>query len=384
MAADLRDKALIVTRNFPPLTGGMERLTLHTYNALRERYDCALIGPAGCREFVTHETPVSECQLKPLPRFLLEAWINGRKMARAYRPNIVFAASGLTSPIALSIARKHNAAAVTVVHGLDLVVPHPVYQKFFLPAIRQSDLVIANSANTARLARDAGVCADKIEVLHPGVSLPASITGPVMPTDGLNRRHVLLSVGRLVPRKGLAEFVDRALPSLVKHDPSIMLIIAGGEALDALKRDSRVLANVKSAIEKNYLHKHVCLLGRISDDSALDNLYRSSDVFVMPLIRKRDDVEGFGMVAVEAAARGLPTAGFNVDGLSDAVKNGRSGLLVQPDNYEALIYAILNLLSPTNSTGITATTCRAHAESFAWQRYNNRLLEILKTAKVSE
>ncbi|HET7307466.1 MAG TPA: glycosyltransferase family 4 protein [Gammaproteobacteria bacterium] len=353
----------------------MERLTFHMYEALRERYDCAIVGPAGCRAFVDHETPLAECRLKPLPRFLLEAWVKAHKMARASSPSIVFAASGLTSPIALSIARKHKAVAITVVHGLDLIVPHPIYQKIFVPAIRQSDLVISNSENTAQLAQNVGVPADKIEVLHPGVSLPHS-PDPAAAIDGLKDRHVLLSVGRLVPRKGLAEFIDHALPNLVRHDPKIMLLVVGGEATDALKRDSGALARVQCMIDKHNLRGHVRLMGRISDDTDLAALYRNSDVLIVPLVPQRDDVEGFGMVAVEAAAHGLPTAGFNVDGLPDAVENGQSGLLVPPGDYEALADAILMMTGDATSTGITATTCRSHAEGFAWQCYNRRLFEI--------
>ncbi|HET6725377.1 MAG TPA: glycosyltransferase family 4 protein [Gammaproteobacteria bacterium] len=367
----MRTEALIITRNFPPLTGGMERLTFHTYQALREQYLCTLVGPAGCGTFVAPDSPVAECRLKPLPRFLGEAWIKSNKMARKHRPKLIFAASGLMAPIAVSTAKRVGGAAITVVHGLDLVVPHPLYRRFFLPAIRQSDLVIANSANTAWLAQSKGIKSDKIEILHPGVTLPSR---PLMPKKANKKEQkYLLTVGRLVPRKGLVEFVERAMPQLAKRDPSVVLLIAGGEATDALKRDGSVRADIQKAIQKYDLHDHVRLLGRISDDAKLDALYRESDVFVLPLSAQPDDVEGFGMVALEAAAHGVPTAGFRLDGLPDAVESGRSGMLVPPGDYPALIDSIIKLLNDPGAMGISTTSCLAHAERFSWDRYGDRL-----------
>jgi phosphatidylinositol alpha-1,6-mannosyltransferase len=372
----------------------MERLTFHTYEALREMGQCSLIGPAGCGQFTEPDTLVAECHLKPLLRFLAETWAKSRKMARTQRPRFIMAASGLTAPAAVSAARRSGSVAITVVHGLDIITPYPIYQKFFIPAIRQSDVVIANSANTAQLARSAGVAGEKIEVLHPGVTLPPS---PVIPAKAgiqflntyasrdwrhqmelgdLKNRKILLSVGRLVPRKGLSEFIDQAMPQLVEREPRIMLLIAGGEATNALKRDAGVLVRIRDAIEKHHLEDHVRVLGRITDDAVLATLYAHSDVFVMPLIEQKDDVEGFGMVAVEAAAHGLPTAGFRLGGLPDAVADQHSGLLVPAGDYPALVAAILDLLGETRHTGITAAICRAHAEQFEWPRYAMRLREI--------
>lgn len=376
-----RPAALIVTRNFPPLTGGMERLTFHTYEALREDYDCALVGPSGCEAFCLPDTQVASCELKPLARFLTEAWIKSYKMAQLLRPQVIIAASGVTAPTAVSIAKRFGSAAVTVVHGLDLIVSHPIYQTVFIPAIRRSNFVIANSSNTAWLARKAGVKADKIEVLHPGVTLPpapgsdefANQSAASQILQELEGRTVLLSVGRLVPRKGLVEFIDCAMPEIVKREPNVILLIAGGAATDALKRDTKILAAIRCVVEKRHLQEHVRLLGRVASDQTLSALYRRCNVFVMPLVPRDDDVEGFGMVAVEAAAHGVPTAGFSVGGLPDAVENGRSGLLVTPGDYPALTDAIFELLNNESCGGITPITCRDHAERFSWARYKGQL-----------
>lgn len=377
----IKANALLITRNFPPLTGGMERLTFHTYESLWEEYRCAVVGPRGCSAYVRPGTHVAECQLSPLARFLGEAWIKSYLLARRHRPRLILAASGLTAPVAVFVAKQLGCTAVTVVHGLDLVVRHSIYQNLFVPAIKKSHLVLANSTNTAKLAQAAGVASDKIQIVHPGVTLPPEllVEADLRRAHDLTDRHILLSVGRLVPRKGLAEFVDRALPELVARDPTIVLLIAGGEAEDALKRESGVQACIKSAVERHGLRDHVRLLGPIKDDAKLDALYRAADVFIMPLVEQAGDVEGFGMVAVEAAAHGVPTVAFSLGGLSDAVADGRSGLLVSPYDYPALIDATLKLLHRSALTAITKETCRAHASQFSWDCYCSRLMDVFGT-----
>ena len=101
-----RQRVLVVTRNLPPLVGGMERLNLRLICALAEDREVAVVGPSGC----TASLPlppghVAEAPFRPLPLFLSAAAGSALRMARRFRPDTVIAGSGLAAPMAWLAAR---------------------------------------------------------------------------------------------------------------------------------------------------------------------------------------------------------------------------------------------------------------------------------------
>ena len=111
------------------------------------------------------------------------------------------------------------------------------------------------------------------------------------------------------------------------------------------------------------------------DDATLDALYRSADLHVFPVRDLPGDVEGFGMVALEAAARGMPTLGYAVGGVPDAVEHGVTGALVAPDDATALADAVLAWLAQPRDA--TAAACLAFATRNGWDTFEDRLLAAL-------
>ena len=168
-----RLRILLVTRNLPPLVGGMERLNWHMAEELAKVADVRIIGPQGSAAVAPDSIDVREAPLKPLWRFLLRAQNLARREAASWKPDIVLAGSGLTAPLAWRAARACSANAAVYVHGLDVAVKHPLYRALWLPAIRRMQVVIANSQPTAALCRQIGVAAERIAIVHPGVELPA-------------------------------------------------------------------------------------------------------------------------------------------------------------------------------------------------------------------
>src|SRR5690606_2470302 len=206
-----RMRVLQITRNFPPLRGGMERLNARMFEFLHGLDEaCALLGPAGCAGFVPAGTRISELPARPLPATILASVVRGIAIAREIRPEVVLAGSGLTAPAAVMAARACGARSAVYLHGLDIVAPSRLYRALWLPCIRRCQRVIVNSANTRRLAIKAGVDADRIAIVHPGADLPPADLGA---RARFRERHgfdaaapILLSVGRMTARKGLAEF----------------------------------------------------------------------------------------------------------------------------------------------------------------------------------
>src|SRR4249919_2384333 len=164
--------ALLVTRNFPPLVGGMEKLNQHLLLALAELGPIALSGPQGAAAHAPAGAQVRESPLRPLPRFLLGCAWGGWRLARGLRPSLVIAGSGLTAPVAWLVAKLCGARSAVYLHGLDIIAPSAVYQAAWLPFIRRCGRVLVNSGSTRRLATKAGVPAECIFVLHPGTGMP--------------------------------------------------------------------------------------------------------------------------------------------------------------------------------------------------------------------
>lgn len=382
-----RPRILLVTRNLPPLVGGMERLNWHMAEELAKYADVRLIGPEGSAAMAPTGVPVDQVPLKPLWKFLLLLQWRAWRVARTWFPDVVLAGSGLSAPAAWFAARMSGARAAAYVHGLDLAVRHPVYRAMWWPALRRMDRVIANSRATAVLAQSLGVQPELIGIVPPGVDLPAvpAATDVACGTTGgqatadfcdrnqLRHRPLLLSVGRLSSRKGLREFVTLALPEIVAAHPDALLLVVGGAPKDALHAQAQTAESIRVAAERVGVARHVRFLGTITDGE-LGEIYRAADVHVFPVRELAGDPEGFGMVAVEAAAHGLPTVAFATGGVADAVADGQSGLLVAPGDYPAFALAVRDTLIQREAL---REPCEMFATRFAWPEFGVGVREAL-------
>ena len=366
----MKPKLLLVTRNFPPTLGGMERLNLEMAKALTEFFQVRMVAPVGAGACAP-ALAVQEVALKPLRAFLWQAAGQALRIAADWRPDIVLAGSGLTAPHAWLAARRTGARSAAYVHGLDITVPHPVYRSLWLPALRRLDCVVANSAPTAALARAAGVAADRIRVVHPGVRVTEADPAArprFRAAHQLGERPVLLSVGRLTRRKGLVPFVREVLPRIVTRHPQALLLVIGDTPRNALYAEAQSRESIQAAADAAGCGAHVRFLGTVSDE-ALQDAYRACDVYVFPVEAIPDDPEGFGMVALEAAAAGLATVAFAVGGVIDAVREGGSGHLVPPGDSRAFAEAVSRLIdAPMEAAGV-----RAFAQGLNWSAFGSLL-----------
>lgn len=361
-----RKSCLIVTRNLPPLQGGIERLLRQAVAALAVDFDLEVVGPAGCGAYLPDGVRVREVP-PGLPRFFPAALLAvlGSRLGR--RHDLCIGGSGLVAPLAALAALLHGCPRVLFVHGLDLVAPYRLYRWLFLPWIRRADRLVANSAMTARLAADAGVAPGRIVVLNPGVAVRAA--APPVRASGTQAR--LLAVGRLVARKGLAEFVGQALPRIRAALPDALLEIVGAEPPGAAAGGG-TRDRVLDAARRAGVADAVRLLGAVDDD-ALARRYREASVLVFPCLALPGDVEGFGMVVVEAAAHGLPAVAFDVGGVADAM-SADNGILVPPQDYAGFADAVVRIAR--GGGGITPDSCRRHALRYDWSEFGAKLRRI--------
>lgn len=375
MTIDGAWRVLQVTRNFPPLLGGMERLNWHVAAQLLRQGPLRLVAPRGARAQAPTGVEVIEAGSASPGAFLpTAAWL-ALRAAHAWRPTLVLAGSGLAAPLALAAARASKARAAAYLHGLDISVPHPAYRALWWPALRRLDRVLVNSRATAELARKAGIDPSRLRIVHPGVELRApdpTARARMRAALGVQDRALLLAVGRLTRRKGLLEFVRDVLPIIVARRPDALLVVIGEAPSHALHAHAVTPEDILHAARVAGVEAHLRLLGRF-DEARLADAYQGCDVHVFPVRSTEADPEGFGMVAIEAAAHGLPTLAYASGGVVDAVADGVSGRLIEPGNAAAFAAAVVDTLA----TPPSVEALRAFAANFAWPQFGQRLVEAL-------
>lgn len=257
-----KQRILIITRNLPPLVGGMERLNWHMADELSKYANVKVIGPNGSAKTKPSNVEITECPLKPLPLFMLVALCKALWLALRFKPHTILAGSGLTAPLVWLASKLCGAKSTAYLHGFDITVPSKPYQALWVPFFKRMDSIIVNSTPTKQLALNAGVKEDKISIVHPGVELP---TAP-QPQEalqkfkhkhGLENKKILLSVGRLTTRKGLKEFVENSLPEIVKHESNAMLVVVGEAPKNSLGAGIQTRDEIIEVARQHNIESHI-------------------------------------------------------------------------------------------------------------------------------
>ncbi|WP_436917323.1 glycosyltransferase family 4 protein [Acinetobacter schindleri] len=378
-------KILIVTRNLPPLIGGMERLNWHIADELSYENDVLLLSHREAKQQAPKNCQFFGITLNPLPLFLILAFCHTFLICLRHKPDILFAGSGLTAPITVFWAKIFRKKSIVYVHGLDINNNSQLYQFLWLSFIRQANQIIANSTPTKNLAIKKKVKESKIEIIHPGVSFPPSpknlkLIKSLKDRFNLHQKKVLLSVGRLTERKGILEFIQNCLPSIVQAEPNTRLVIIGDTAVYALNNKFQTHDQILRIAEQYCVKKNIVFTGAIKDEE-LSQFYYLADVHVFPVKHISNDPEGFGMVAIEAAAHGTPTVAFATGGIIDAIKNSISGYLIDCNNYKNLAKHVVYVLK-NNPT--IENDCQSFASDFSWPNLGKKMNKIINSVNDSK
>ena len=241
--------------------------------------------------------------------------------------------------------------------------------------LRRTTLCLANSSFTADLFAQARVPRERIRIIYGGVrperyEVAADRVQAVREDLGVGGAPLLFAASRLVERKG-HEVVLRALPAVLEAQSETVWLIAGegplAEPLQALAAEVGVADAVR-------------FLGRVDDDR-LAELHAAADLFVMPSRPVRGMLaEGLGLAYLEAAAAGTPSVATTFGGIPDAVVDGETGLLVPPDDSDALAQAIVSLLGDPERRRAMGEAARERVLSeFTWRHVAERFLSAIST-----
>ena len=318
-----RPRVLFIARAYPPTVGGMENLAYHLYTEMRE---------------ITGVTPlINHHGKKALPAFLAYAFFAALRDIRRRRVDAVHLADALLAPVGAAIRAASGVPVTASICGLDVTYPNRAYQALVPGALRRLDLVMPISAATEAALRQ------RTGALLPSTVIPLGVN-PLPAPDAASREaleraldvprdaRIVLTVGRLIERKGAAWFAGNVLPLL------------GEETVYVLIGEGPQRAAIATAAASAGVASRLRMLGRLPAD-LLAAAYGRADVFVMPNVPVAGDFEGFGLVALEAAASGLPVVASGIEGITEAIHHQRNGVLVPSLDARAFAHEISSFLA---------------------------------------
>jgi phosphatidylinositol alpha-1,6-mannosyltransferase len=370
-------RTLLVTNDFPPRPGGIQQF-VHNL-AVRQPAGSVLVYAStwkGAEKFdaeqpfqvVREDTGV----LLPTPRVARRA----AELARAHGCDTVwFGAAAPLGLLAAGLRRRSGVRrAVALTHGHEVGWAALPGARQVLRRIARGNDVITYLGEYTRLRLDRALHGlTDLQRLAPGVDVDAyhpEVDGaPVRARHGLTGRPVIVCVSRLVPRKGQDTLI-RALPAVRRRVPGAALLVVGGgpyrPSLERLAREHGVAADVvfTGSVPWEELPAH----------------YAAGDVYAMPCrTRNRGlDVEGLGIVYLEASATGLPVIAGDSGGAPDAVREGETGYVVPGRDVAALGNRLVDLLTDPVRARAMGAAGRAWVErEWRWEAQADRLRILL-------
>lgn len=343
----------------------------HLWRDWRDK-KCAVTVVARCGSQMALDPDVFRPKKPGLSRYLWHAWRTGAKLIAARRPEVLVCAGIVDAPVAWLLSRCFHIPFVVLAHGSDIHRQGFIYQRVVRFLFRRADALAANSSHTRALLERAGCDPGRIRIIHPGVKMMAVSDCGVPVGKDLRARYrlgdgpVLLTAGRVIRRKGIGEFIEHVMPGLCESFPDVRYVVVGEDATESLAHRERLLAQIKARAVSMGLTDHVRFPGQVNN-AELRQWYQLADLFVLPVIPVAGDVEGFGIVLLEANLQGTPVVAARIGGIPDAVVDGETGRLVEPEDWVAMRDVLAELLRDQGLRQAMGETGRQRARrDFAW------------------
>lgn len=316
-------KIIYIARKFPPCVGGMERVAKELYDHLVPISDVTLVKPKSDKR-----TPLS------VPLLFFKTL----KKLIPIRPDVIYLQDAMLSPLII-LGKIFSVPVVIQVHGLDVTYKKLGYQRFIIPFLRKAELIVSVSESTKEECVKRGSDPKRIVVIPNGIDIPRfEAISNGHSNNAINRSlpegKIILSVGRLVERKGYHWFVENVMPKIWAEYPDVSYVLVG---------DGVMRPHIINILQNHGWEEKIFLMGKVSTDELIA-IFKKASVFVSPNIPKTDDKEGFGISNIEATYFGLPVVASNVDGIPDAILDGITGFLIEPFNSTSFSRTVIDLL----------------------------------------
>lgn len=272
---------------------------------------------------------------------------------------------------------KHRALSYCVlVHGKEVTaLVHRRQQGcldardgMLLQTLSSAEKVFCASAFTRNEVLKLGVAAEDVVILHPAISIDLVRAGQQAPRPSgrgpAARRPLLVGLGRLVERKGFDQAI-LAIRALLDRGVEVDYVILG---------DGPDRVRLQELVQKQGLSDHITMMGSITESQKREWLSQAS-LFVLPVRELANrDVEGYGIVFLEAAAFGVPAIAGSSGGAPEAVLHGKTGLVVDPNSVDEIASAIERVLADRAWHECMSDNAREHAARQTWDKVAERFL----------
>jgi glycosyltransferase involved in cell wall biosynthesis len=353
-------KLLFLSRAYPPIIGGLENHNYELHSALQKKNHVDSI--------------INKKGKKALPFFMPFCTVKALYSLSGY--DAVLLGDGVLALVGWLIKLfRPSVPVICIIHGLDLTYSNRIYQYFwirrFLPKM---DKIIAVSHATADAAIDRGIKKSKLDIIPNGINPQCKTSPPKKKQlEGLLQtscqgKIILLTIGRLVKRKGVNWFIKHVMPHL---NNQFIYIIAG---------DGPEKEKINLAVKEYSLEKQVFCLGFISDDIKTI-LYSNSDLFIQPNIKVSGDMEGFGIAVLEANLHKLSVLGSKLEGLQDSIIHKKNGWQVEPENAKAYIRTIKTVTENPRQLSQAGINAQEFClKTFSWDKIADIYLKTINEA----
>jgi phosphatidylinositol alpha-1,6-mannosyltransferase len=346
-----KKRRLLITLGFPPAVGGMQQ---HLYQRCRalagEQITVLAPKAAGWREFDAQQTfPIRRWsgflgETPIIKRFLQLILPFFHALALYHQQAFAWIECGQSLPlglIALCFKKTLGVPYLVWAYGNDILKPqrYPFLKGLLHVILSNADALVAVSQSTKRTIVQLGLDPEKITVIHPSVDTrrfhPQNDSSVVVARHHLQGRRVILTIARLVERKGI-DMVIGAMPRIIEAIPDVVYLVGG---------TGPYRVKLERLVEELELDGRVIFAGYVADEE-LPCYYCACDVFVLVsrTLEAKGEMEGFGIVYLEAGACGKPVIGGRGGGASEAVQDGVTGLLVDPSDVAEVADAIVRVL----------------------------------------
>jgi phosphatidylinositol alpha-1,6-mannosyltransferase len=358
-------KILLFTLEYPPFYGGVANY----YGNLIKHY------PKKDDIFVLHNNDNKLIKNWLLPKWLPAVWQLWRAVKNNKIDHILVGHILPLGAAAYLVTRITKTPYSVFLHGMDFTFACRTARKKILAKkiLTNAQNIICGNSYTAGLVENFidDSQKSKIAVVNPGIDNHETYNTEhgtyIKEKYNLKNKTILLTVGRLVKRKGVDKVIE-AMPKALKEMPNLIYAIVGkGEEI----------SNIQYLISELKLQKNIILITD-ADDEEKNAWYNLCDIFIMPARTIGEDFEGFGIVYLEANLAGKPVIAGNSGGVRDAVENGVNGLLVNPESADAIADAIIKLAKDENLRKKLGEQGRERAvKKFSWEKQAKMIYKIL-------
>ena len=346
-------KTLLLTHEYYPFKGGVAR---YCYNMFK------FFDPDDYMVVTDHPEVESEdniLQTSLTSRFIKPSWIfsfwkirkiiKDNNIKQVFTPNIL--------PLG-SMAHFLGVPYIISLHGLDINLALKNKPKLTAKILRRADKIVVNTKNTAKIISHLDLPKEKIHLIYPSLDFslsfdPNKLSKIKQSLKIKTNDKVLLTVGRLNSRKG-HDMVIRAVNQLQKDVNLKYIIVGSGD----FKKELLLL------IRKYKLQDRVFIYSGVEDEDLI-YYYKLANIFVMPNRSSKTDIEGFGIVFLEAARVGIPIIGGEGGGVTELFTHEKEALLVKTDNLEQLVEYTRRLLNNPEEADKLAKRALARSRDFA-------------------